>query len=120
MELHERRDSFALVIMQFDHHLPSKPDTAPFPHEACTAKKVWLNAHSIEAPHVERRIDPLEIDRRREHFHLLHLIQHIGHSFLVRHNIRWTYVFPLCSNFSRLGRNISAALSPSLAELLQV
>ena len=71
-KLHKRVHRPALIFVLLNKRLPSKPDAPPFADKARASKQVWLNCHAIKAPHVERRIDPLEIDGRREHFHLLH------------------------------------------------
>lgn len=63
--------------MRLDQDLTSIPDPAPLPNKASAAKKVSLNAKSVEATHVAGRVNPPQMKIGRKDFELDRLIEHI-------------------------------------------
>ena len=63
--------------MGFDHDLAPTPNPAPLPNETRAAKKVALNAKSVEATHVAGGVNPPQVEVGWEDFKLDGLIEHI-------------------------------------------
>ena len=74
--------------MTVDEGLAPPPDPAPLTHHIDTAEEIRLQAHAIEPPHVERGINPPELDTRRDRLKLLGDMEHIGSQFHDDHNIK--------------------------------
>lgn len=63
--------------MRLDQDLTSIPNPAPLPNKASAAKKVSLNAKTVEATHVAGRVNPPQMKIGRKDFELNSLIKHI-------------------------------------------